>query len=206
MEMGVTTRDSVRATGDVRLLSLPKPHAVLKHIFPLRRRAAKVAGPVLVGMPPSCDGHVVFGASEHLFRRGIERKTLADPRKTTMRIGLNLERSSSPSVGSSTISLFGYAKDLRVHRVLPNGTGPSSLLRETQQRYLPPVRLVRARARAPSAFQTSEVAAASSRELRADFSGEQAPVKFFCRGKHPVRTANGGFALTMELPSFQRGR
>lgn len=203
-------------TGEtIRLLSLPEAARWwLEHIFPIQRRATKLAGPVLrrlTSLPVPDDS--VFSASEDLFRQ-LDRtqRLLADPRTTSMRIVLNLEKVVIAEAWRSFtyFHLFGYSTDLVVcNRVLPTGTGTFfGSWRETQQRYLPtvtdsfaPVPVLQA------PFQAGEVIGLPRlRELAVGLFGEQDPVRFFSRGKpYRVERENGGFALTMELPFVAKG-
>jgi arsenite-transporting ATPase len=110
----------------LRLLSLPEALAwYMEKLFPMERKLAKVVRPVLsrvVSMPLPDDD--VFAAGEGFYSR-IEgaRRILVDPRRTSARLVMNLEKMV---VGEARrtytyLGLFGYAVDAAiVNRILPD--------------------------------------------------------------------------------------
>ena len=97
----------------------------LDKIYPWERRAMRVARPMLqpmMGIPLPSD-EVFASLKDLLLDLGGMRKVLTDPRTTSVRIVLNLEKMvvKEAKRAFSYLSLFGYATDaVIVNRILPD--------------------------------------------------------------------------------------
>lgn len=118
-------------TGEtVRLLSLPEAARWwFERVLPIQRRATQIAGPVLqrlTGMPMPDDS--VFRAGEEFFwKLDHLHHVLVDPRISSFRIVLNLEKMVLAEARRSLMyfNLFGYPVDLVVcNRTLVDRTEP----------------------------------------------------------------------------------
>ena len=198
-------------TGEtLRLLSLPEAGKWwIEKIYPLQRKIAKVAGPIVgrvIGMP--MPGDAVYKAGEELFGR-LEhvRDLLTDPELTSIRLVLTLEKMviKEAQRAFTYFHLYGYPTDLvACNRVIPDDAGPYfEAWRQAQTRYWPEVQAdfdpipIR---RAPF-FEHEVVGMPMLRELGAAlFEGED-PTAFYYRGQpYSVRREEGAFVLSLELP------
>ena len=198
-------------TGEtLRLLSLPDAGRWwLEKIFPIERRIAQVAGPIVrrvVGMPVPDD--TVFAAGKELFHR-LEHMhdLLSDPSRTSVRVVLNLEKMVIKEAQRSLtyFHLYGYMTDLVIcNRVLPERSGAYfEAWREAQRRYRPLVEETFAPipVRDVPFFEQEVVGAQMVRRLGTALFGDDDPARFFYRGRpYTVRRENGGFVLSLELP------
>lgn len=209
-EYDVIVVDAAPTGETLRLLSLPDAGRWwLEKIFPIERRIAQVAGPIVrrvVGMPMPDDS--VFAAGEELFHK-LEHmhELLSDPDRTSIRVVLNLEKMVIKEAQRSFtyFHLYGYATDLVVcNRVLPTDAGPYfAAWHEAQRRYRPLVEEAFAPVpvRAAPFFGREVVGLERLRELgRAVFDRDD-PTTLFYRGRpYQVRREHGGFVLSLELP------
>ena len=198
-------------TGEtLRLLSLPEAGKWwIEKIYPLQRKIAKVAGPIVgrvIGMP--MPGDAVYKAGEELFGR-LEhvRDLLTDPELTSIRLVLTLEKMviKEAQRAFTYFHLYGYPTDLVVcNRVIPDDAGPYfEAWRQAQTRSWPEVQAdfdpipIR---RAPF-FEHEVVGMPMLRELGAAlFEGED-PTAFYYRGQpYSFRREDGAFVLSLELP------
>jgi len=110
----------------LRLLSLPEALSwYMEKLFPVERKLAKVVRPVLsrvVSMP--LPGDDVFAAGEGFYER-IEgaRRILVDPRVTSARLVMNLEKMVVAEARRTFtyLGLFGYSVDAAiVNRIIPD--------------------------------------------------------------------------------------
>ncbi|MGH2500416.1 MAG: ArsA family ATPase [Candidatus Limnocylindria bacterium] len=198
-------------TGEtLRLLSLPEAGRWwLEKIFPIQRRAMRIAGPLLrrvIGMPVPDDR--IFDAGEELFHR-LEHvhDLLTDHDRSSVRLVLNLEKMVIKEAQRSFtyFHLFGYPTDLVVcNRVLPAGAGAYFAAWEAaQRRYRPMV----ADAFAPVPvrevpfFDREVVGIEMLRQLASALFGDADPAAHFYRGRpYAVRREDGEFVLTLDLP------
>lgn len=198
-------------TGEtLRLLSLPEAGEWwLEHIFPIQRKVAKMAGPLVrrvVGVPTPTDA--VFEAGEELFRRlqhlhGI----LTDPDRSSVRIVVNLEKMVIKEAQRTFtyFHLFGYPTDLVVvNRVLPSGmNGFMTQWKELQARYLPVVEesFAPVPLKIAPLFEQEVVGLDMLRRLGDAVFADADPTDFFYRGKpYRVERENGDFVLSLQLP------
>jgi arsenite-transporting ATPase len=198
-------------TGEtLRLLSLPEAGRWwLEKIYPIQRRVAQVASPLigrLTGMP--MPDKEFYAAGEQLFER-LEHMhdLLADPSRTSIRIVLNLEKMVIKEAQRSFtyFHLYGYPADLVVcNRVLPKDSGPYfGAWREAQQRYRPLVDEAFAPVPVRSApfFDEEVVGETMLRRLGGIIFGRDDPTTFFYRGRpYTVRREGERFILELELP------
>jgi arsenite-transporting ATPase len=202
-------------TGEtVRLLSLPEAGRWwLERIFPIQRRAAQLAGPLLrriMGMPMPDDS--VFVAGEKLFwRLDHMHQLLTDPARSTVRLVLNLEKMVIKEAQRSFtyFHLFGYPTDLVVcNRVLPREAGPYfAAWYDAQQRYRPMVEesFAPVPVRTAPFFEREVVGLEMLRALGGAIFGDRDPATFFFRGRpYSVRRDDGGYVLTLDLPFTTR--
>ena len=202
-------------TGEtLRLLSLPEAGRWwLEKIYPIQRRVAQLASPVIgriTGMPmPDRD---FYAAGEQLFER-LEHMhdLLADPERTSIRIVLNLEKMVIKEAQRSFtyFHLYGYPADLVVcNRVLPEDTGVYfGAWREAQQRYRPLVDEAFAPVPVRSApfFDEEVVGDRMLRRLGEIIFGDDDPTAFFYRGRpYTVRREGERFVLELELPFVEK--
>jgi arsenite-transporting ATPase len=109
----------------------------LDKIYPWERRAMRVVRPVLqpmMGIPLPSD-EVYASLKDLLMDLGGMRKVLTDPKVTTVRIVLNLEKMvvKEAKRAFSYLSLFGYVTDsVIVNRILP-GEVHDDLFKKWQQ-------------------------------------------------------------------------
>jgi arsenite/tail-anchored protein-transporting ATPase len=209
-EYDVIVVDAAPTGETLRLLSLPEAGKWwIEKIYPLQRKIAKVAGPIvgrIIGMP--MPGDAVYKAGEELFGR-LEhvRGLLTDPELTSIRLVLTLEKMviKEAQRAFTYFHLYGYPTDLVVcNRVIPDDAGPYfEAWRQAQTRYWPEVQAdfdpipIR---RAPF-FEHEVVGMPMLRELgTALFEGED-PIAFHYRGQpYSVRREDGAFVLSLELP------
>lgn len=198
-------------TGEtLRLLSLPEAGEWwLEHIFPIQRKAMKIAGPIVrrvVGMPTPPDA--VFEAGEELFRRLQHlHEILTDPYRSSIRLVLNLEKMVIKEAQRSFtyFHLFGYPTDLVVvNRVLPAGTaGFMTRWKELQDEYMPMVEESFAPVPLKTAplFEQEVVGLDMLYRLGDKLFAEADPTTFFYRGRpYHVERENGDFVLSLQLP------
>lgn len=209
-EYDVIVVDAAPTGETLRLLSLPEAGRWwLEKIFPIERRIAQVAGPLVrrvIGMPMPDDS--VFAAGEELFHK-LEHmhELLADPARTSIRVVLTLEKMVIKEAQRSFtyFHLYGYLTDLVIaNRVLPPDAGAYfAAWLDTQRRYWPMVEEAFAPVPVrPAPFFGREVVGLERlRELgRAVFKDDD-PTRFYYRGRpYRVRREDGGFVLSLELP------
>jgi arsenite-transporting ATPase len=202
-------------TGEtLRLLSLPEAGRWwLEKIYPIQRRIAQVASPLigrLTGMP--MPDREFYTAGEQLFERlEYMHDLLADPERTSIRIVLNLEKMVIKEAQRSFtyFHLYGYPADLVVcNRILPDDAGPYfGAWREAQQRYRPLVDEAFAPVPVRSApfFDEEVVGEPMLRRLGGTIFGDDDPTAFFYRGRpYTVRREGERFILELELPFVAR--
>jgi arsenite-transporting ATPase len=202
-------------TGEtLRLLGLPEAGRWwLDRVYPIQRKIAAVAGPILgrmTGMPTP--KNEVFEAGEALFRQ-LEHihELLADPELTSVRIVLNLERMVIKEAQRSFtyFHLYGYPTDLVVcNRVLPDDAGAYfGAWREAQRRYRPMVEesFAPVPVRDAPFFDEEVVGDRMLRTLGVSVFGDADPTAFFYRGRpYTVRREDDRYLLELELPFTSR--
>jgi arsenite-transporting ATPase len=202
-------------TGEtLRLLSLPEASRWwIERIAPIGRRVSRIGRPMLervLGLPVPRDE--VFAAAERLLARlGQVHRLLSDPKRTSVRITLALDKLSVAEARRSFtyFHLFGYPSDLVIcNRVLPADAGPYfKHLRKAQQGYLPiveqefgpvPVRTV-------PQFDHEMVGIDRLREIGQALFGDGDPTAVHYRGEpYRVRRDDGMYVLQVELPFMSR--
>jgi arsenite-transporting ATPase len=125
-DFDVIVVDCAPTAETLRLLSLPDALGwYMEKLFPMERRVAKVVRPVLskvMSMP--LPGDDVFEAGEGFYGRieGV-RRVLSDPKITSARLVMNLEKMvvSEARRTYTYLGLFGYAVDAAViNRIIPD--------------------------------------------------------------------------------------
>ncbi|HET7676729.1 MAG TPA: ArsA family ATPase [Candidatus Limnocylindrales bacterium] len=198
-------------TGEtLRLLSLPEASRWwVERVAPLGRRVTRLGGPLIqrvIGVPVPDES--VFEAAERLLRRldGLN-DLLTDPELTSVRLVLNLERTSiSESQRSFTyFHLYGYPSDLVVcNRLLPADPGAflqnwrsaqEGYLEEVQQAFAPlPIRIV-------PHFEQEVVGIARLERLGEGLFGDSDPAEVLYRGRpYAIRRDDGRWLLSLQLP------
>ena len=206
--------DAAPSGETLRLLGLPEAGRWwLDRVYPIQRKIAAVAGPILgrmTGMPTPKDE--VYQAGEALFRQ-LEHihDLLADPELTSVRIVLNLERMVIKEAQRSFtyFHLYGYPTDLVVcNRVLPDDAGAYfGAWREAQKRYRPMVEesFAPVPVRDAPFFDEEVVGDRMLRTLGAAVFGDADPTAFFYRGRpYTVRREGDRYVLELELPFTSR--
>jgi arsenite/tail-anchored protein-transporting ATPase len=198
-------------TGEtLRLLALPEAARWwVERIAPLGRRITKLGGPLLrraIGVP--LPDEEVYDAADRLLRKlDHVHSLMADPEQSSIRLVLNLERTSIAEAQRSFtyFHLFGYPTDVVVcNRVLPVDVGPYfEALRVAQAEYLPAVE----QAFAPVPIRTvphlefEVVGVDRLGQLAEGVFGDGDPTVFFYRGRpYHVSREDGTFAVSLELP------
>ena len=202
-------------TGEtLRLLALPEgARWWVERIAPIGRRMSRFGGPLLervIGVP--MPDEAVFDAAETLLHR-LEHMhgLLADPRLTSVRLVLNLERISIKEAERSFtyFHLYGYPTDLIVaNRVLPPDAGEYfEGWRATQQEYRPTVEdaFAPVPVRTVPFFDEEMVGVDRLRELGRALFADGDPTELFYSGRpYSVSREDGSWVLSLELPFASR--
>jgi arsenite-transporting ATPase len=205
-------------TGEtLRLLSYP--NAIrwwLNRIFPMQRRMARLARPVVRVVtggfePPSEDA---LNAIEQLFRQVEQMQDLLrDPAVTSVRLVLNPEKMvlAESRRTFTYLNLFGFNTDaVVVNRVLPEGAGSGYFAgwRSIQARYEEEIRT----AFSPlpilqvPLLETEVVGLPLLDRVAAAAFGERDPAEVFFAGRaEEVRREAGGHVLDLAVPFVARG-
>jgi arsenite-transporting ATPase len=203
-------------TGEtLRLLAMPESARWwLEKIFPVQRRIAQVAGPMvrrMTGMPVPDD--TVFAAGEELFRRLDRMHTLLiDPELSTVRLVVNAEKMVIKEAQRTYtyLNLYGYVVDLVVcNRMLPEEVEGSyfTTWREQQARHWQlieegfsplPIRPV-------PYFEQEVVGLEMLRRLGEALFGDDDPGALFYHGRtYDVQRLDGGYRLELALPFMDK--
>jgi arsenite-transporting ATPase len=199
-------------TGEtMQLLSFPDmARWWLNKIFPIQRRVARIAHPVLqplVDIPLPTDDVFVAARDLILDVEGI-KGILADTSRTTIRLVLNPEKMviKEAQRAFTYFNLFGYATDLIiVNRVLPAAVeaGYFGVWRATQARYLTmvdeafspvPIRQV-------PFYDRETTGLPMLAAVAADLYGDEDPVsRFYVGTPQKVEKRRDGYVLTLHVP------
>jgi arsenite-transporting ATPase len=205
-------------TGEtLRLLSYPNViRWWLNRIFPMQRRMARLARPVVRAVtggfePPSEDA---LNAIEQLFRQVEEMQDLLrDPAVTSVRLVVNPEKMvlAESRRTFTYLNLFGFNTDaIVVNRVLPEGAGSGYFAgwRSIQARYEEEIRT----AFSPlpilqvPLLETEVVGLPLLERVAAAAFGERDPAEVFFAGRaEEVRQEASGLVLDLAVPFVARG-
>ncbi|MDQ3879492.1 MAG: TRC40/GET3/ArsA family transport-energizing ATPase, partial [Chloroflexota bacterium] len=197
-------------TGEtLRLLALPEAARWwVDKLAPIGRRITRLAGPLVnrvIGVPIP-DDRVFDAGEELLIRLEHMHELLADPKRTSVRVVLTLEKVVIKEAERSFtfLHLYGYPIDLVVaNRLLPSEAGYLTGWYRAQQRYRPMVEdaFAPVPVRGVPFFESEVVGIDALRRLADALYGDDDPTRHFYEGRpYRVRRENGSFVLSLQLP------
>jgi len=204
-------------TGEMlRFLSYPEVlQWYMDRIFPIHRKAAVVARPIMkhmLGMPMPDDE--VFQSMERLFKQLSRMQTvLTDPEKASIRLVVNPEKMviKEAQRAYTYLNLYGYATDLVIcNRLIPEKVDDRYFesWKESQSKYY--IMIEESFAPIPILsipLLEQEVVGIGMLHLVAEvIYGERDPTEVFFRGQaQGIEKEDGYYVLTLRLPFITKG-
>ncbi|MEJ2556274.1 MAG: TRC40/GET3/ArsA family transport-energizing ATPase [Anaerolineae bacterium] len=204
-------------TGEtLRLLSLPEmARWYLTRIFPVERRAAALAGPLLRSVTdlPIPDDEVFEAIKDLILQLDAMHNLLADSSCSTMRLVMNAEKMVIKEAQRTYtyLNLYGFVTDAAIcNRLMPTSTETYFAgWREAQERYLDlihqgfdpmPILTI-------PFFEQEVVGVDMLRRMAETLYGEDDPARIMFKGRaHTVQKINGCYELKLPLPFVTRER
>jgi len=202
-------------TGEtLRLLSLPEmARWYLTRVFPIERKAAALAGPLLRSMTdlPIPDDEVFEAVKDLILQLDAMHTLLADSRCSSMRLVVNAEKMVIKEAQRTYtyLNLYGFATDAVIcNRLMPASTDAYFAgWRETQEKYLELIRQGFEPMPILSVpfFEQEVVGIEMLRRMAQALYGDDDPARIMFRGRtHTVEKANGCYQLNLPLPFVTR--
>ncbi|MCW5883138.1 MAG: ArsA family ATPase [Anaerolineae bacterium] len=203
-------------TGEtLKFLSFPEAARwYLSQIFPVQRRVAQLAGPLIRAMTdiPTPDDRVFDSIHELLIQLDRMHELLADPERSSVRIVLNPEKMVVKEAQRSYtyLSLYGFPTDAIVsNRILPSFVTDAYLQgwKDMQEKYgqlveqaFSPLPIYKV-----PLFDHEMVGPPMLRRMAEAIYGETDPTQIMYRGQpQSIVPANGGYDLQLRLPLVDR--
>jgi arsenite-transporting ATPase len=199
-------------TGEtLRFLSFPEAARwYLARVFPLERKAAQIAGPLLRSIAdiPVPDDSVFESIKDLLLQLDQMHALLTDPRKSSVRLVLNPEKMVIKEAQRTFtyLNLYGFATDLVIsNRLIPGQVqdGYFDAWKESQQKYS---RLVE-EAFSPlpifkvPLFDQEVVGPEMLRRMAESIYGDQDPAQIFYHGQtQTIEKVDDEYRLNLRLP------
>ena len=199
-------------TGEtLRFLSFPEAARwYLARVFPLERKAAQIAGPLLRSIAdiPVPDDSVFESIKDLLLQLDQMHALLTDPRKSSVRLVLNPEKMVIKEAQRTFtyLNLYGFATDLVIsNRLIPGQVqdGYFDAWKESQEKYS---RLVE-EAFSPlpifkvPLFDQEVVGLEMLRRMAESIYGDQDPTLIFYHGQtQTIEKVDGEYRLNLRLP------
>jgi arsenite-transporting ATPase len=202
-------------TGEtLRLLSLPEmARWYLTRIFPIERKAAALAGPLLRSLAdlPIPDDEVFEAVRDLILQLDAMYNLLADSSCSSMRLVMNAEKMVIKEAQRTYtyLNLYGFTTDTVIcNRLMPTGADAYFAgWREAQEKYLDlihqgfepmPILTV-------PFFEQEVVGLTMLRRMAQALYGDDNPAHIMFKGRaHTVEKANGCYRLNLPLPFVTR--
>ncbi len=203
-------------TGEtLKFLSFPEAARwYLAQIFPVQRKVAQLAGPLIRAMTdiPTPDDRVFDSIHELLIQLDRMHELLADPARSSVRIVLNPEKMVVKEAQRSYtyLSLYGFPTDAIIsNRILPSFVTDAYLQgwKDMQEKYgqlveqaFSPLPIYKV-----PLFDHEMVGPAMLRRMAEAIYAETDPTQVMYRGQpQSIVPANGGYDLQLRLPLVDR--
>jgi arsenite-transporting ATPase len=204
-------------TGEtLRLLSLPEmARWYLTRIFPVERRAAALAGPLLRSVTdlPIPDDEVFEAIKDLILQLDAMHNLLADSSCSTMRLVMNAEKMVIKEAQRTYtyLNLYGFVTDAAIcNRLMPTSTEAYFAgWREAQERYLDlihqgfdpmPILTI-------PFFEQEVVGVDMLRRMAETLYGDDDPARIMFQGRaHTLEKVDGCYELKLPLPFVTRER
>ncbi|MFQ6057899.1 MAG: ArsA family ATPase [Anaerolineae bacterium] len=199
-------------TGEtLRFLSFPEmARWYLARIFPLERKAAQIAGPLLRSIAdiPIPDDEVFEAIKNLLLQLDQMHALLTDPEKSSVRLVLNPEKMVIKEAQRTFtyLNLYGFATDLIIsNRLIPGQVqdGYFEAWKESQEKYghlveeaFSPLPIFKV-----PLFDQEVVGLEMLRRMAESIYGSQDPTQIFYQGQtQSIEKVNGEYRLSLRLP------
>lgn len=203
-------------TGEtLKFLSFPEAARwYLAQIFPVQRKVAQIAGPLIRAMTdiPTPDDRVFDSIRELLVQLDRMHELLADSERSSVRIVLNPEKMVVKEAQRSYtyLSLYGFPTDAIIsNRILPGFVTDTYLQgwKDMQEKYgllveqaFNPLPIYKV-----PLFDQEMVGSAMLRRMAEAIYGDMDPTQIMYRGQpQSIVPANGGYDLRLRLPLVNR--
>lgn len=203
-------------TGEtLKFLSFPEAARwYLAQIFPVQRKVAQIAGPLIRAMTdiPTPDDRVFDSIRELLVQLDRMHELLADSERSSVRIVLNPEKMVVKEAQRSYtyLSLYGFPTDAIIsNRILPSFVTDTYLQgwKDMQEKYgllveqaFNPLPIYKV-----PLFDQEMVGSAMLRRMAEAIYGDMDPTQIMYRGQpQSIVPANGGYDLRLRLPLVNR--
>ena len=203
-------------TGEtLRFLSFPEAARwYLARVFPLKRKAVQIAGPLLRSITdiPIPDDAVFASIKDLLLQLDQMHALLTDPRQSSVRLVLNPEKMVIKEAQRTFtyLNLYGFATDLIIsNRLIPGQVrdGYFDAWKESQEKYS----LLVEEAFSPlpiftvPLFDQEVVGLEMLRRMAESIFGDQDPARIFYHGQiQTIEKGDDGYRLTLRLPFITR--